>query len=290
MNSPTNLPLSPLPLRCGNHVLAFAHKTYIMGIVNVTPDSFSGDGLAGRPHGAVEQGVRMVEDGADLLDVGGESTRPGSEQVTVQDELRRVIPVIDRLRENVDAPISIDTYKSAVARAAVEAGATMVNDISGLNADPRIADVAAESGAALVLMHMQGTPQTMQQNPHYDDVIGEIAGSLSCSVERATQAGMPRSQIAIDPGIGFGKTVEHNLEIIRRLSEFRDLGCAILIGASRKSFIGKILDVPVDHRLEGTAASVALSIANGANIVRVHDVKGMSRIARMCDAILGRLG
>jgi len=277
---------NPAPLRCGDRELAFGKKTYVMGIVNVTPDSFSGDGLAGRPQVAIDQGLRMIEEGADLLDVGGESTRPGAESVPPDEELRRVLPVIEGLATRVNVPISIDTYKSAVAKQALAAGATMVNDISGLNMDPALAEVVAASGAALVVMHIKGTPQTMQQNPQYDDLIGEIRQSLSASIERATGAGVPRQQIVIDPGIGFGKTVEHNLEILRRLSEFRSLGCAILIGTSRKSFIGKVLDLPVHDRLEGTAATVAIAIAHGADIVRVHDVKAMVRVARMCDAIL----
>lgn len=275
-------------LRCGEAILAFGSKTFVMGILNVTPDSFSGDGLAGDVTKAVDYGLRLVEEGADLLDVGGESTRPGAEPVPLEQEINRVVPVIQRLLERAAVPISVDTRKSRVAREAVEAGATLINDISGLSADPEIAVVAAETGVGLSLMHIQGTPQTMQQDPTYGDVVQEILEFLEDSKRRAMRAGVAETQIVIDPGIGFGKTVDHNLEILRRLSEFRALGSPILIGTSRKSFIGKVLNLPVNERLEGTAATVALAISQGADIVRVHDVRVMSRVTRMCDAIVRR--
>ncbi len=273
-------------LRCRGRELALGERTLVMGIVNVTPDSFSGDGLGGDTEAAITQGIRMVEDGADILDIGGESTRPGSEPVSEADELRRVLPVIEGLAERVNVPISIDTYKSTVARAALEAGAAIVNDISGLHHDPEIAKIAAEAGAAVVIMHIQGTPRDMQKEPRYADVIGDISAYLDEGIATAREAGLQPDQIVVDPGIGFGKTLEHNLEILRRLREFRSLGCPVLVGASRKSMIGKILDLPADQRVEGTAATVALAIAAGADIVRVHDVKEMVRVARVADAIL----
>jgi dihydropteroate synthase len=300
-------------LRCRERELALGERTLVMGIVNVTPDSFSGDGLGSDTEAAIAQGLRMVEEGADLLDIGGESTRPGSEPVSEEDELRRVVPVIEGLARQVSVPISIDSYKSAVARAGLAAGASIVNDISGLHHDlgagfvkpadlsrgspfdsaqgkrtprPTMAEVIAEAGAAVVIMHIQGTPRDMQKDPKYADVIGEISDYLEEGIASAVAAGLTQEQIAVDPGIGFGKTLEHNLEILRRLREFRALGCAVMVGASRKSMIGKILDLPADQRVEGTAATVALAIAAGADIVRVHDVKEMVRVARVADAIV----
>ena len=274
-------------LRCRGHALPLGEKTLVMGIVNVTPDSFSGDGLAGDPSAAIERGAAMVQQGADLLDVGGESTRPGAEAVSAEDECARVLPVIEALAQRVEAPISVDTAKAEVARRALAAGASMVNDVSGLRGDPDLAPVAASAGAALVAMHMKGTPRDMQRDPRYENLMDEIAEYLAESVEIAAAAGVPRDRVVVDPGIGFGKTVEHNLEILRRLRELRSLGQPVLIGTSRKSLIGKVLDLPADQRLEGTAATVALAIAHGADIVRVHDVREMSRVARMCDAIVG---
>jgi dihydropteroate synthase len=273
-------------LRCRGRETALGERTLVMGIVNVTPDSFSGDGLGSDTEAAIARGVQMAADGADMLDIGGESTRPGSEPVSEEDELRRVLPVIERLTRQVQVPISIDTYKSGVARAALDAGAAMVNDISGLHSDPELARVAAEAGAAVVIMHIQGTPRDMQKDPKYADVIGEISEYLAEGIARAEAAGLTREQIVVDPGIGFGKTLEHNLEILRRLREFRNLGCPVLVGTSRKSMIGKILDLPADQRVEGTAATVALAIAAGADIVRVHDVKEMVRVVRVADAIV----
>jgi dihydropteroate synthase len=272
-------------LRCRDREVALGERTLIMGVVNVTPDSFSGDGLSDA-EAAIAQGKRMVEEGADVLDIGGESTRPGSEPASVEEELARVLPVVEGLAAEAEAPISIDTYKSAVAKEALARGASMVNDISGLHADDDMAGVAAEAGAAIVVMHIQGTPRDMQKDPKYGDVIGEISDYLEDGIARAEAAGVTRDQIIVDPGIGFGKKLEHNLEILRRLRELRCLGCPVMVGTSRKSMIGMILDLPVEERLEGTAATVALAIAGGADLVRVHDVREMVRVARVADAMV----
>lgn len=259
-------------------------RTYIMGILNVTPDSFYDGGKYYDVDSAVRRGLKMVEEEVDFIDVGGESTRPGAEPISVEEELRRVLPVIERLAKVTDVPISIDTYKSDVAERALDAGAVIVNDISGLNFDPRMIDVVARYRASVVIMHIKGTPKDMQQNPEYKSVIEEICLYFQEAIKRAKQKGI--DQIIIDPGIGFGKKLIHNLTILKQLNEFRQLGYPLLVGPSRKSFIGAILDVPVGNRLEGTAAATAISIMNGANIVRVHDVKAMKRVARVVDAIM----
>lgn len=267
--------------------LKFSAKSFVMGVLNVTPDSFSDGNMFIDRRAAVKHAVDMAHDGADIIDVGGESTRPGSRAVSADEELKRVLPVIKELSKKLDIPISIDTQKSAVAGAALKAGASIVNDVSGLRNDPDIAKVAAEHGAYLILMHMKGTPQDMQRDPSYKDVIGEIIKSLQHSIKIAHCAGVPGNKIIIDPGIGFGKRVEHNLEILARLGEFKKLGYPICIGTSRKSFIGKILkkDGP-KGRLYGTLATSAAAIMNGANIVRVHDVGPMKDAALMIDSIL----
>ena len=275
----------PGELRCGSHRLPLGERTLVMGVLNLTPDSFSGDGLGADVQAALKRAKRMVADGADLLDVGGESTRPGAEEVAEEEELARVVPAIAQISKELLVPISIDTYKAGVARAALEAGATMINDISGLRFDPGMAALAAEAGVPVVVMHIQGTPRDMQANPQYHNLLGEISDCLRQSVELAEAAGVPRDQVVVDPGIGFGKTLEHNLEILRRLRELRSLGQPVLVGTSRKSFIGKLLDLPADQRLEGTGASVAAAIANGADLVRVHDVREMARVVRISDAI-----
>ena len=264
----------------------FGPRTYVMGVINVTPDSFSGDGLAGDVEAAVEQAARFVDAGVDFFDVGGESTRPGAAPVPVAAEMQRTIPVIQRLHTEFSCPISIDTAHAATAQAALEAGAHLVNDITGLQGDPDMAGVVAAFERPVILMHIQGTPRTMQQQPAYDDVVEDIRASLEESIARATAAGIDRDRIIIDPGIGFGKTLAHNLQILRRLGEFRTLHCPLLIGTSRKSFIGQILDRPVRERMEGTAASVAVAIAHGADIVRVHEVPEMVRVVRVADAIV----
>lgn len=259
-------------------------RTHIMGVLNVTPDSFSDGGKFFDLDKAVRHGLEMVEHGADFLDVGGESTRPGSERISVEEELRRVVPVIERLAKSVDVPISIDTYKSEVAGRALDAGAVIVNDISGLHFDSMMVEVVVQKRASVILMHIKGTPLTMQNNPTYNDVIEEICSYLHEGIQRAEDRRI--EQIIVDPGIGFGKTVEHNLTILKNLKEFQRFGYPVLVGPSRKSFIGKILDLPIEERREGTAAAVAVAIMNRANIVRVHDVKEMKRVATMVDAIV----
>jgi dihydropteroate synthase len=268
-------------------ILDLGTRTHIMGILNVTPDSFSDGGLYADAERAVERAREMAAQGADIIDIGGESTRPGAKPLTEEEELRRIIPVIERLAAEVMTPISVDTYKASVARKALEAGASLVNDISGLRFSPDMAKVIADHGAALAIMHIKGTPRDMQQNPVYDDVIGEIRGYLAEGVEIALKAGVDREKILVDPGIGFGKTLEHNLVILNRLQEFRVLGRPILIGTSRKRFIGTVLGILApEQRIEGTAATVAIAIERGARVVRVHDVAQMARVARMTDAIL----
>ena len=248
-----------------------------MGIVNVTPDSFSGDGLGTDLEAAVEQGLRMVLDGADMLDVGGESTRPGHVPVSVAEEIARTEPVVRRLARESAVPVSIDTYKLEVAEVAADAGATILNDVWGLTRSPAIAGLAAARGCALVLMHNQDGTE------YADDLMAEIKRFLAAAVARAVAAGVPRSRVIVDPGIGFGKTADQNWEVMRRFEELRELGQPILIGTSRKSFIGKLLDLPVTERLEGTTATVVAAVLRGADIVRVHDVLEMTRAVRVAD-------
>lgn len=265
--------------------LALGPRTLIMGIVNVTPDSFSDGARFLDATAAVDHALQMVEEGADLLDVGGESTRPGAQPVTAVDEARRVLPVIEKIAAASDVPVSIDTTKAEVAREALAAGAAIVNDVTGLHGDPALARAAAEFSAPVVAMHIKGTPRAMQKNPAYKDLIAEITDYLRESIAIAEQNGVPAEQMIVDPGIGFGKTVRHNLEIMARLREFAKLDRPILIGTSRKSTIGKITGKPVDQRLFGTAATIALCIANGAHIVRVHDVAEAVDVVKMADAI-----
>lgn len=264
-------------------------RTHIMGVLNVTPDSFSDGGKFLRFEDAVDQGMRMAEEGADIIDVGGESTRPGSAPLPLEEELSRVIPVISSLSKKTDVPVSIDTYKAEVARRALDAGAQMINDISALRFDPKMGKVAAESKVPLVLMHIKGTPKDMQRDPSYENVIGEITGYLKESIDMAQDAGIAKEKIIIDPGIGFGKRVQDNLNILKNLQEFSILGCPIMIGCSRKSFIGRILDLPTEERLEGSLGALAVAVINGANMVRVHDVKESKRTVALVDAILGAL-
>lgn len=272
-------------IRCKKRTLTLGKRTLLMGILNITPDSFSDGGLFFDQQKAVSQGLKMVEEGADIIDIGGESTRPGSKPLELEEELRRVIPVVKSLAAEVDVPISIDTYKSTVAQKAIEAGAEMINDISGLKFDPRLAEVASKEDMPLVLMHIRGTPETMQKNVHYDSLFSEILEYLKDSIQRAESAGLNPHQIIVDPGIGFGKTVEDNLFIIRNLSEFRILGKPILLGTSRKNFIGKILNAEVEERLEGTLSSIAVGVLNGANIIRCHDVLQAKKAVAVADAI-----
>lgn len=274
--------LLPFP----RHPLRLGSKPLIMGILNVTPDSFYDGGRYSGVDLAVARAEEMVEEGADIIDVGGESTRPGSERVSVAEEMERVLPVIEELAKRIEIPISIDTYKSEVARLAIEEGAEMVNDISAMRFDERMAEVVREKKVPVVLMHMKGTPKDMQENPFYEDVMGEIYGFLLGRAEWAMERGIGKDYIVVDPGIGFGKRTIDNLEIIRRLTELKSLGFPILIGPSRKSFIGNILGgVPPEERLEGTASAVAISVLKGANIIRVHDVKAMKRVVEVAHAI-----
>jgi len=256
-----------------------------MGILNVTPDSFSDGGRFIDPDRAFSHAMRMAEQGADILDIGGESTRPGSAGVDAEEEIRRVIPVIERIRRESDIPISVDTRKSRVAEAAIGAGASMINDISALSADSGMAGVAARTGVPVTLMHMKGTPETMQQNPVYGDVIEEIRTFLDARIRFAVSAGIEPERIILDPGIGFGKTVRHNLEILDRLEEFHEAGRPLLVGVSRKSFIGRMLGREIGGRIMGTAAAVAACVMKGAHILRVHDVSEMRDVCRMIDLI-----
>jgi dihydropteroate synthase len=271
----------PRELDCRGKVLRLGEKTLVMGILNVTPDSFSDTVRCMDPGLAVEQALRMVAEGADMIDVGGESTRPGHTPVEEDEEIRRVMPVLERLVAEIPVPVSIDTTKAEVARRSLEAGAHIVNDQWALRADPEMAAVAAKYGAPVILMHNQ-------KGTEYRDLIGDMVEYFQQSIQLALGAGILVERVVVDPGVGFGKTLEQNLDAIRRLRELRCLGRPVLLGTSRKSLIGKTLDLPADQRVEGTAATVAVGIANGADIIRVHDVKEMVRVARMTDAIVRR--
>jgi len=257
-----------------------------MGVVNVTPDSFSDGGMYLDPRVAVEHGKRLIEDGAAILDVGGESTRPGAEPVSEGEELRRVVPVVEGLA-GVGAEISVDTSKAAVAAAALDAGASIVNDVTALRGDVEMAGLCAERGATVVLMHMLGNPRTMQDEPRYGDVVEEVKGFLAERVEAAVAAGVAEERIWVDPGIGFGKTAAHNMELLRRLGELAESGRPLVVGTSRKSFIGGADGSPVDERIGGTIASSVLAAAEGAGVLRVHDVAAVGEALRVVDAILG---
>lgn len=272
-------------LRCGQHVLKLAQRTHVMGILNVTPDSFFDGGRYRVLKDALARAELMVKEGADIIDVGGESTRPGSDPIPVEVEIKRVIPVIEQLVKEVNVPISVDTYKAEVARRALALGAHMINDITALRGDPALGEVVAEYKVPLILMHMRGKPRDMQNNPHYQALISELISFFREAIKRASAAGIEEEAILLDPGIGFGKETAHNLEIIRSLEEFRILGRPLILGPSRKRLIGDVLHLPLKERLEGTAAIVAVAIWNGAHLVRVHDVREMVRVARMVDAI-----
>jgi dihydropteroate synthase len=259
----------------------------VMGIVNVTPDSFSDGGRAAALDDAVEQGVRLVQEGAEVLDIGGESSRPGSEPVSLEEELRRVVPVVEALATRVDVPISVDTTKAEVARRSLQAGAAIVNDITALGSDRELTQVVVESGAGVVLMHMQGVPRMMQQEPRYHDVVTEVLEFLERRIAWAEAMGIPRARVAIDPGIGFGKTIEHNLLILRNIDRFANLGCAVLIGTSRKGFLGVLTGRPVNERGVATVASSLAAAVGGANVVRVHDVAPMVDAIKVWTAIRG---
>ena len=270
---------TPAPIRCGNTEFRWGERTYIMGVLNLTPDSFSGDGLSADTEAVLAQARRFTAQGADIIDIGGESTRPGGQAISADEEIKRVVPAIERLAGELSVPISIDTYKASVARRAVAAGARMINDVWGLRQDAGLARVAAEAGLPLVLT-------SNQRDEPAADIISGVVSDLERAIRQAIAAGVPRECIIIDPGIGFGKSLKQNLEILRRLAELKQLGRPILLGTSRKSMIGLVLDLPVGERLLGTAATVAIGIANGADIVRVHDVKQMREVSRMSDAIV----
>jgi dihydropteroate synthase len=272
----------------GEYRLPLGGRTLVMGVLNVTPDSFSDGGRYENFEAACVRAIAVAAEGADIVDIGGESTRPGAEAVSLEEELGRTVPVIESVAGEIAVPISIDTCKAEVARRALDAGASIVNDISGLGFDPDMIPLVAERGVPVVIMHMQGTPRDMQKNPVYDDVVGDITRFLRTRAGLAIEAGVEREKIIVDPGIGFGKTLEHNLEIVRRLDEFRSLGYPVLLGTSRKRFIGAVLDRPADERLLGSAATVAFSVARGVDIVRVHDVKEMLEVVKMADAIAGK--
>ncbi|OPY06002.1 MAG: Dihydropteroate synthase [Syntrophaceae bacterium PtaB.Bin038] len=277
-------------LETPRRTLRIAGRTLVMGVINMTPDSFSDGGEIADAEAGLRQAVRLIGEGADILDVGGESSRPGARPVPLQEELRRVIPLIRLITRETDVPVSIDTAKSEVARQAVDAGAEIVNDITALRGDPGMAGVAAQARVPVILMHMRGTPRTMQKGDlTYRSLLGEVLQFLSDRIERAAEAGISRDRVVVDPGIGFGKSVEDNLRLLRHLGEFRALGRPVCVGVSRKHFTGKITGVekPQD-RLEGTAAAVTAAILNGADIVRVHDVAVMKRVAAMADAVRGK--
>ncbi len=271
--------------RCGTHAVPLHQRTLVMGIVNVTPDSFSDGGSYASADDAAKHAAQMIADGADLLDVGGESTRPGSDIVPADEETQRVVPVIRRIvEEHPDLPVSVDTRKSDVARVALEAGATIVNDVSA-GGDPSMFATVAETGAGMVLMHMRGEPKTMQDDPSYYDVVAEVRGFLGERIEAARVAGIDLEQLCVDPGIGFGKTLEHNLAILHEIRAFHHLGVSLLVGPSRKRFIGTLTGAEVGDRIEGTAGVVAWCAAERVDVVRVHDVKEMTRVVRVVDAI-----
>ena len=277
----------------GSHRLSFGPRTLIMGVLNVTPDSFSDGGRFFSPDKAVAQGMKLISDGADILDIGGESTRPFSDPVPAEEEIRRVAPIISELAEKTDIPISIDTNKADVAREAINSGASIINDISALRMDNRMAGLAAETGVPVILMHMKETPKTMQMAPTYENLMEEVQAFLAHAVSHAVDSGVDRSRIIVDPGIGFGKTIEHNLQLINGLEEFRSLDCPILVGSSKKTFLRKLLadesqtdlspDLPVVE--SATQVSVAAAVLNGAHIVRVHDVASTKITTRITDAI-----
>jgi dihydropteroate synthase len=272
------------PFQIGSRTFDFA-RTYVMGILNVTPDSFFDGGAHFEKDRAVEQVERMLAEGADIIDVGGESTRPGSQPVGPEEEKRRVVPIIETIRECSDVPISVDTTKAEVALAAVQAGADLINDISGMRFEPRLARIAADHGLPMVLMHSRHTPETMQRSVHYDDLRAEIVAELEAGIRKASAYGVPRERIIVDPGIGFGKTPGHNLEILATPGFLDELMCPVLVGPSNKSFIAAVTDAPVDQRTGGTAAAVTAAVMGGAHFVRVHDVATMVQVTRVAHAM-----
>ena len=283
---PKDRPVPP-PVQAGAHRLAFGERFYVMGVVNVTPDSFSDGGDFFDTEAAIDHGLALADQGADILDIGGESTRPGADPVALDEEADRVLPVVEALADRTDAIVSIDTTKAEIAARAAERGATMINDVSGLGFDEQMGEVVADTGAAFVLMHILGDPETMQERIDYDDIVDDIAAYFDRRLHRATEAGIDIGQIILDPGIGFGKTVAQNYRLIREVHRFFDFGRPLLLGTSRKSCIGAIVDRPPKERIWGTAATVACGLMAGADIVRVHDVAEMYDVVRVTEAIAG---
>lgn len=279
-----------LSLQAGDYLLQFNRRTLVMGILNVTPDSFSDGGKYINKDNAVSHGIKLAAEGSDIIDIGGESTRPGAAPLSLENELERVIPVIRELAKEIRVPISIDTYKSEVAREALDAGASMINDISGLNSDDKMAGLVAEYDVPVVLMHIKGTPRDMQINPHYENMMSEVRNSLADSIDIALNAGVDKNKIIVDPGIGFGKDLMDNFSLIKNLDYFKSLGHLILIGPSRKSFLWKTLDVSPDETIEATAAAVTACIMAGADIVRIHDVKEVMNAVKIADLIVSAPG
>ncbi|WP_455245985.1 dihydropteroate synthase [Petrachloros mirabilis] len=277
-----------MKIQTRQQVIDCGDRPLLMGILNVTPDSFYDGGAYLDPHAAVDHAIRLVEEGADILDIGAESTRPGSIPIGSEEECRRLIPVVSEVAKSVSVPISVDTSRGVVAREALAAGAVIVNDVTALRGDSTMVALVIETGAGLILMHMQGTPKTMQQAPSYQDVVNEIAGFLAERAEYAEKCGVKKSQIILDPGIGFGKVLVHNLDLIARLGVFANLGFPLLVGVSRKGFIGQLTGQPVEARLMGTAAAVALAVEHGANIIRVHDVAAMRDVIKLAAAVKER--
>ncbi len=275
-----------LSVQAGDYLLQFNRRTLVMGILNVTPDSFSDGGKYINRDDAINHGIKLAAEGSDIVDIGGESTRPGAEPLSLEDELNRVIPVIKELAKEVQIPISIDTYKSEDAREALDAGASIINDISGLKSDDKMAGIAAEYDVPVVVMHIKGTPRDMQINPHYENMISEVRNSLAESVNIALNAGVDKNKIIVDPGIGFGKDLMDNFSLIKNLDYFKSLGHFILIGPSRKSFLWKTLDVSPDETIEATSAAVTACIMAGADIVRIHDVKEVMNAVKVADLIV----
>jgi len=279
-----------LAIQAGDYLLQFNGRTLVMGILNVTPDSFSDGGRYINKSDAINRGITLAEEGSDIIDIGGESTRPGAEPLSLEDELDRVIPVIKELSKEVNIPISIDTYKSEVARKALNAGASIINDISGLKSDDNMAGIAAEHDVPVVVMHIKGTPRDMQLNPHYENMMAEVRDSLAESIEIAVNAGVDKNKIIVDPGIGFGKDIMDNFSLIKNLDYFKPLERIILIGPSRKSFLWKTLDVSTDETVEATAAAVTACIMAGADIVRIHDVEAVIKAVKIADLIVSAPG
>ena len=272
-------------IRLGRRTFDLGRRTHVMGILNVTPDSFSDGGRFLEPAVALDHAVAMAEEGADFIDIGAESTRPGSHSVSAKQQLARLLPVLRAVKKRVKTPVSVDTTCAAVAQAALAEGADIVNDVSALGGDRRMAAVVARTGVPCILMHMKGKPRTMQEHPEYSDLMAEVTGFLAAALARGEAAGIERRQMLVDPGVGFGKTVAHNLEILRRLSELESLGAAIVVGPSRKRFIGAVSDAPPGERMEGTIAACVLAASNGANVLRVHDVKPVVKALKLADAV-----